>query len=295
MSVTPDPLLGLDRDGPPALRRLVVGVDGSDASGAACAFGLRLADRARAEILVLHACAQLGVAAQAAHTAEPGLLIAAAEQRLAETAEWQRRLQNLADYAGPDAVVQTRVVRDRPAAALLAAATRLEADLVLVGSRGMGAIRGRLLGSVSSHVVEHAPCSVMVFPEDESSAPRRVSSVIVGVDGSPGADVAIVYGEALSLALSAELVLVHGATRTSGETSPAVEAARRVPSARAETSDGHPRDVLVDAADRWNPAVLVVGTRGLGGVEGLLVGSTSRWLVNHAPCPVLVARARRHR
>ena len=173
-----------DRDGSWTLKRLLVGIDGSDASGAACSFALGLAGKAGAQVLLLHASAELELAEHAAHTAHPERLVAAAEKRLAETSEWQRRLQNLAEYAARDIAVETRILRDRPASALLGAAKEFESDLVLVGSSGVGAVRGKLLGSVSWQVVEHASCSVMVFREEQSTA--HVRSVVVGVDGSSG-------------------------------------------------------------------------------------------------------------
>lgn len=56
--------------------------------------------------------------------------------------------------------LEVRAVMDRPAAALLAAAD--DADLVVVGSRGLGGFKGLLLGSVSRQVVDHARCPVLV-------------------------------------------------------------------------------------------------------------------------------------
>jgi nucleotide-binding universal stress UspA family protein len=183
-------------------------------------------------------------------------------------------------------------------------------DVILVGSTGVGALRGRILGSVSSQVVDHARCSVMVFHEGQASSPAHVASVVVGVDGSVGSASAIVAGRSLALALDAKLVLVAAYDGTSALGPPPAElgaemrrhAAGLVASAREsvgsdvevieDAREGEARQALVDACEQYWPAVLVVGTRGLGGFRGLLVGSTSRWVLNHAPCPVLVARAR---
>lgn len=57
-----------------------------------------------------------------------------------------------------------------------------------------------------------------------------------------------------------------------------------------ELQQGPPREVLIAASERFGPSVLVVGARRLGGFGSLLLGSTSRWVLHHASCPVLVAR-----
>lgn len=58
--------------------------------------------------------------------------------------------------------VDTRVEPGDYAETILAVADEIGADLIVIGSRGLGRLRGLLIGSVSQKVVQHAPCSVMV-------------------------------------------------------------------------------------------------------------------------------------
>ena len=292
----------------PALRRLLVGYDGSDCAAAASAFALWLAGKTHAQATLMHVCPELSAAPHAAHTAHPQALITAAEQRLGQTAHWRRQLDSLRDYAAVDAEVDCAVVRGHPAGALLEEASARAADLILVGSTGVGPLRGALLGSVSSQVVEHARCPVMVFREGHPTSPAHVRSVVVGLDGSPSSLHAVTLAVALAESLAAKLVLVyaHEPSVAFGPPSPrlrdeirhhgteTLSAARRAVTRDVEVvevlAEGPVRQRLVEACNEHGPAVLVVGSRGHGGFAGLLLGSTSRWVLNHATCPVVVAR-----
>jgi nucleotide-binding universal stress UspA family protein len=286
-----------------------VGYDGSDCAAAAVAFGLWLAGKAHAHATLLHVCPELAAAPHAAHTAPPDALLAAAEQRLTQTSHWLRELDALKAYGAAGAEIDGVVVRGHPAGALLQEATARDTDLVLVGSTGVGAVRGALLGSVSSQVVEHAHCPVMVFCQGQVASPAHVRSVVVGVDGSPGSRRALRLAGQLAETFGARLVLVCvvGPSVALAPPTPALvgelrryagdtlEEARRHVTQDVEIVDvlaeGTARQVLVDACEEHGPAVLAVGRRGHGGFPGLLLGRTSRWVLNHAPCPVLVAGA----
>lgn len=287
------------------LGRLVVAYDGSDGADAAAAFGLWLAGKAGSAVTVVHA----SPAPEAAPSA--GLLPGAAEQVVADEREWRRRMRNLREYAGPHAVVETRVVRGQPAGAIIAAAIEHRADAVLMGSHGSGPMRGALLGSASSQVLAHAPCAVMLFREHAATEPAsHVRSVVVGVDGSPSSARALEIAQALAAPLGATVVLVHAydphvpfaVMTTEGMRDLVRQHGREVlatvretvdapsPSVEDELVEGRAGDALVAACERHAPAILAVGSRGRGGFKELLLGSTSHEVANNAPCPVLVAR-----
>jgi nucleotide-binding universal stress UspA family protein len=92
--------------------------------------------------------------------------------------DWQDNARSILDKALGEALgeveaarVHRHVIEGHPARALLDAAT--DADLLVVGSRGHGGFNGMLLGSVSQHVIAHAPCPVVVVRHD---AARQTST-----------------------------------------------------------------------------------------------------------------------
>lgn len=182
---------------------------------------------------------------------------------------------------------------------------------VVVGGPAKGRLERILLGSVALPVVAHAHCPVVVVPTGTTvTTPRRI---VVAVDGSE------VSGRAVELALStAEVcgaavtcvlgwnVEVHEGvvvTERSSERWAAVEerystlghrtvdpVAARHPSVDVSVAvrHGSPAKAVLEAADELDADLVVVGSRGLGGFRGLLLGSVSRRVVEHAHRVVVV-------
>lgn len=296
---------GGSEGGPVALRRLLVGCDDSQGSGSAAAFALAVAGSAAAHVTLLHAGPDPD-----ATPGHPEVAAAVAEQVREAERGWQRRLDAMQAQAPADAQVACRLERGSPGLALVQAARETGADLVLLGSGGVGHVRGALLGSVSSQVLQHAPCSVMLFSEQQPAPATGARTVLVALDGSDCSRYALRVAQGLATALAARLVLVHVVDpRIPFALHPPASLREQLLTAgrallhearasivaplehvEAQLLEGGPRETLAAACEQHDPAVLVVGTRGLGGFKGLLIGSTSQWVVNHAPCPVLVAR-----
>jgi nucleotide-binding universal stress UspA family protein len=140
------------------MRRIVVGVDGSAGSGAALTWATRQAELTGADLEVVLAfgseLAWIDIGADYE-----------AEWRARAAQEARATLGRCVGEIVPSALrprVHQTVVDAAPAAALVA--TARDADLLVVGSRGRGAVAGLLLGSVSRRCTEQAPCPVVVVP-----------------------------------------------------------------------------------------------------------------------------------
>lgn len=177
------------------------------------------------------------------------------------------------------------------------------AALIVVGTRGRGAVADAVLGSVSSHVVRHAPVPVAVVPADAPlDDPHH--RVVVGVDGSPNATAALAWAIATTPAgtvldvihawtyhlaaypevatLPVEVFEEEAKALLAKTVEAATQAAGRSGGAELRThlEYGDARNVLLDASAEAD--LLVLGTRGHQGVAHLLVGSVTTSLV-HAP------------
>ncbi|WP_341720424.1 universal stress protein [Micromonospora sp. FIMYZ51] len=201
----------------------------------------------------------------------------------------------------PGLSVEVRQVAGGPGATLVEESRR--AELVVVGSRGLGGFAGLLLGSVGTQVAAHGHCPVLVVRPPDRPIPTE-GPVLVGVDGSESAELAVGYGADEASRRGAELVLVHIADeRDAGADAPATDL---LATAAAAARGSHPEltvterlitapkpdQALIEASG--SAALVVAGSRGRGGFTGLLLGSVSQALVHHARCPVLVAHPYGH-
>jgi CBS domain-containing protein/nucleotide-binding universal stress UspA family protein len=146
----------------PATRRIVVGVDGSAASGRALRWAAAQAKTWRAEVEAVHAWTlpDIGADPLARALADPDELEAQARRELCLVVDGA----DGADGAEPVVPVSRTVVRDDPASAILDASKH--ADLLVVGSRGLGPDGDADLGAVADRVVREARCPVVVVPAD---------------------------------------------------------------------------------------------------------------------------------
>lgn len=289
----------IHQDGAP----VVVGVDGSDESLVAVDLAARMAaDRSRA-LRVVHAFiwpelrAPLGP--YEGGPAEGGL---ANEAKSIVDAAVSR-----ARDSGRDLTVTGDVVVGAPATVLIAEAR--SAAMVVLGDRGLGGFSGLLIGSVAIQVSAHASCAVVVAKGDIG----RAADVVVGVDGSSEAALALRFGlEEASLrgvGLRALHAFRHPATGKDEENLPLIydadqvreQGATLLAAAVAQCGEHYPQVTIKQDLVRERAAhalirasasagCVVVGSRGRGGFLGLVLGSVSHAVLHHAQCPVAIVR-----
>lgn len=299
------------------MQRIVVGIDGSDTSRRALRLALEVAERrgGRVEAVLVHhrspfIDAEVPGITPSQYTDVQEGAVRTARATLDDTVDGELR------HRSSTVEVERLPLEGAVAHTLLEVAHG--ADLLVVGSRGRGGFPGLLLGSVSQHAVTHAPCPVLVVPRDWStSAGPQDPRVVVGVDGSEGGRLALQWAadEARSRGARLDAVAVFSAPLAAwgfGEVmyAPPVSteevraaAERRLEQGLAELAvdelgvevrrrveEGPPAHRLLQVADGAD--LLVVGTRGHGGVGGLLLGSVGQQCVHHAVCPVVVVRPR---
>jgi nucleotide-binding universal stress UspA family protein len=194
--------------------------------------------------------------------------------------------------------VEAEVGRGSAAEVLLGLAAREDTDTLVVGASGADGKGRAALGSVSQRCVEHAPCPVVVVRgvEPPEQGGRRV---LVALDGSAGARHALDWAIGFARDLDAEIVVVHafGPGTHPDVRADAEEALRTTWSEPLRTSGlehrsrldaGDAREVLVRVAAEEEALLTVLGTRGLGPVRSLLLGSVASHVVRAADRPIAV-------
>jgi len=198
--------------------------------------------------------------------------------------------------------VRTIVQDGHPVDALVRLAEADAADLIVIGPHGKSRLDRFLLGSVSQGLVQALPTSVVIVREPAPSPTR----VLLATDGSPHSLSAARYLARFPLPPTAgvhvvvviEECLGPSASEESARAAEVMDATLGVLADGGITASptirrGDARREILAALDESRTDLLVVGARGLGGFEGLVLGSVSRVLTRAAPCSVLVVPGRR--
>lgn len=213
----------------------------------------------------------------------------------------------------PDLELAVVVHPEAPVVGILDASRT--AEVVVLGSRGMGGFQGLLLGSTTMNVAPYAECPVVVLYEpDERTAEavanaRHPEEIVVGFDGSEYAVRALEFALQHAVATGLGLAVVAVSKGRSGEPPAQVnpddadlpESVRENLQAAAEVAQGYPdveisylhgvgRPAVVLIHEAAGSALAVVGVRGRGGFATLRLGSVGMQMLIHAECPVALVR-----
>jgi nucleotide-binding universal stress UspA family protein len=268
---------------------ILVGYDGSPDSDQALRWAAREARWRGSVLTVCHACAPGQAEAASGDGGASGHMQPTGDQDLAGALRFAQGLMG-AGQARP-------LLAAGPAAHVLCEHSA-DADMVVVGQRGRGGLPGSLLGSTAQQVCAHARWRVVVVRGHWHPAAEYVPGpVVVGADGSDGSRAAIAFAAEEAMLREAPLLAVCALADSPG----GLGGASRIQEAfdqdialrekeypeltiLRQVTFGQPRTALLEATSEAQ--LLIVGSRGRGGLEGMPLGSVSQAMLHHARCPV---------
>lgn len=176
------------------------------------------------------------------------------------------------------------------------------AQLLVVGTRGHGALRRGLLGSVSTSLARHAHCPVAVIPTHHPDI--ETGPVVVGIDGSPASLHALELACQAAVLRTTGLVAVHTWSETGHYRSREElqdQAEELVHTSLAEYREKYPELPIETVVQEQRPVralleassdaqLIVMGSRGRGSLAGMTLGSVSHEVLHAADRPVVITR-----
>ena len=301
------------------IRRILCPIDFSDTSEHCVAHAAALARWRQARLTVLYVESPL--TQRLPHATEEWT---DAQAHQSDSERIRRRVEALLTAAGePPARADVIVDLGQPVPRILERSAGLPADLIVMGTHGIGGVQHLVLGSVAEKVLRRAPCDVLVVPPRALSAARLpYASILCGVDFSDVSQRALTVACELATDSGASLTVLHAIGWPWNESSepdltevPAAQAAalgeyRRYleTTAAARLRDlltaspvrpahdtalvrhGRSHRELLRAAREGDVDLIVLGAQGRGSVDLALFGSTASQVVRGAACPVWIVR-----
>jgi nucleotide-binding universal stress UspA family protein len=279
---------------------VLLGTDGSPDAIRAADWLARFPVPAESQILVVSVLPHLGSRA--------------AEHENAMHAQGRQVVEDARLKLAPRAV-DVRLMEGGVRERLLQTAEEWKADLIVLGARGLSGVERALLGSVSLSVAREARCAVMVV----KGAAKALQRVVVALDGSEHSRHALSFMASLPLAADTELLLVGVAEKTYLPRSAPSLVADQLRAFIAEVDEeektrkhqilvdaekainrsghvqlrsvvGNPPDEIVAVAKTTGAQLIVLGSRGVGRLQRLVLGSVSESVLLQSDCTVVITK-----
>ena len=288
------------------ISHLLICTDGSEYSEGAIREGILLAKKNKAGITALSVIdfnAEFDALA-------PDLL----EKMEEQAAGFVRTVKSRAEKEG---VACTALVTrsENPFLAIAEEASKVKADMIVMGRRGRTGLKRLLVGSVAKRTIGHAPCSVLVIPRNAILSCRNI---LVATDGSTYSEAAAKEAVSMTKSCGANLAVVTAVHAEAsapldiissqmqkdliagGEMAAAENGIRFVKDlaekeqikTEAYIYAGSPAEVIIHAAKEKKADVIVVGSHGRTGLERLFMGSVAERVIGTADCATLVVKYR---
>jgi nucleotide-binding universal stress UspA family protein len=275
-----------------SLQRILVPVDLSDFSAVALRWSALFQRRLGARLTVLYA-------------SQPWIPIdimeGPAAYALQTSAEFRDRMdRDLREYvethlqASGD-TVETRVVEDSPAPAILAIAESIDADLIVMGTHGHTGWRRALLGSIAEKVVHHTDRPVLCIPPGATDA---IGKILCPVNFTPLARVALERAATLAETFDAELLVVHVTDTTDHNSGIEGEFAAWIePQVRSRCryahilASGNAAEETIRLANDAHADLIVLGSQHKRFADASVIGSTTERVIRFAKRPVMAVVA----
>ena len=211
-------------------------------------------------------------------------------------------------------VVQVQVEGSVASDRIIEAAGERSIDLIVMGTHGRTGLNRMLMGSVAESVVRSAPCPVLTINDGPTDEPpsTRISRILVPIDFSEGARLALDHARELALTYGARIDLFHVIEEIVYPSTygiepvelPTGEVIENVENALAdlareeigiehvvvEARTGYAPAAIGSYADETNADLVVIATHGRSGLDRLLMGSVTENVVRRARQPVFVVK-----